>query len=134
MTRTIYLESLSLAINNKNHNLHTYSVFFKLIYLEVSNYNTIICSNSSLLECSPAISATRFRYPAETCLSRDALVENENDLGQASPEYCNFMLILRLFQKGGGRVEGLEEASKLSIIPIFRTSLRVSSSTSFLFF
>ncbi len=47
--------------------------------------------------------------------------------------HCNFMLILLVFQKGGGRVEGLEEASKLSIIPIFRTSLRVSNLTSLLF-
>ncbi len=51
-------------------------------HLEVQNSNSISCSNGSLLECSPVTQAGRVRFPAETCLSRGALVENGDDLGK----------------------------------------------------
>jgi hypothetical protein len=50
-------------------------------YVEVPNSNNRSCSNSSLLECSPT---TWIRFPAETCLSRVALVKDGDDLGQVS--------------------------------------------------
>jgi hypothetical protein len=50
-------------------------------YVKVPNSKSRSCSNSSLLECSPA---TLVRLPAETCLSRGALVEDGDDLGQVS--------------------------------------------------
>ncbi len=47
-------------------------------HVEVPNSCNISCSNSSLLECSPV---TWVRFPAETCLSRGALVEDGDGLG-----------------------------------------------------
>ncbi len=46
-------------------------------YIYISNINC--CSNISLLECSPATQATLGRFPAETCSSRGAQVENRGD-------------------------------------------------------
>jgi hypothetical protein len=57
----------------------------KIGSVEVPNGNSISCSNSSLLERSPATQATRIRFLAETCLPRGALVEDGFDLGQVSP-------------------------------------------------
>jgi len=52
------------------------------------SYRSIIsCSNSSLLECHPAVQAARVQIPAVTCLSTvGALVEDGDgdDLGQVS--------------------------------------------------
>ncbi len=47
-------------------------------------------SNSSMLECLPVTQAARVRFPAEPCLSRGALVEDGDDLGQVSSyyQYC----------------------------------------------
>ncbi len=47
-------------------------------HVEVPNSCRISSSNSSLLECSPV---TWVRFPAETCLSRGAIVEDGDDLG-----------------------------------------------------
>ncbi len=44
--------------------------------IEVPNSNSISCSNSSLLECSPVTQAALVRFPAETCLSRNAFKED----------------------------------------------------------
>jgi hypothetical protein len=52
--------------------------------VEAQNSNSISCSNSSLLECSPMTQAARVRFTAETCLSRGALVEDGDDLDQVS--------------------------------------------------
>ncbi len=51
-------------------------------HVQVPNSNSISCSNSSVLECLPVTG--QFRFPAETCLSLGALVEDEYDLGQDS--------------------------------------------------
>jgi hypothetical protein len=58
-------------------------------YIKVLNINSISCSNSSFLECSPA-QATRVRFPAETSLFRGAKVENGYDLGQVSSHDLRF--------------------------------------------
>ncbi len=47
-----------------------------------SEYSNSISSNSSLLECLPVSEVTRIRLPAETCLSKGALVEDRDDFGQ----------------------------------------------------
>ncbi len=47
--------------------------------IKVPNSNGISCSNCSLLECSPVTQVARVRFPAETCLSRSALVEDEQN-------------------------------------------------------
>ncbi len=52
----------------------------KYCSVEVPNSNSISCYDSSLLECSPVTQATRVRFPAETCLSQGALVEDGDDL------------------------------------------------------
>ncbi len=52
--------------------------------VEIPNNNSISCSNSSLQSYSPVAQAARVRFPAETCLSRGALVEDGDDLGQVS--------------------------------------------------
>ncbi len=56
-------------------------------HVEVPNINSISCSNSSLLECSPVTQFARVRFPAKTRLSRGALVEDGDDLGQVSSYY-----------------------------------------------
>jgi hypothetical protein len=56
--------------------------------VEVPNRNSISCSNISLQECSPVMQAARVRFPAETRLSRGALVEDGDDLGQVSSMLC----------------------------------------------
>ncbi len=52
--------------------------------IEVQNSRQESCSNSSLLECTPASQANRVRFPAKTCLLQGALVEDGDDLGQDS--------------------------------------------------
>jgi hypothetical protein len=52
---------------------------------KVPNSDSISCSNSSLLECSPVTQAARIRFPAEACLSRVALVKDGDDLGKSVP-------------------------------------------------
>ncbi len=54
------------------------------IHMYVLNSNSMSCSSSSLLECSPATQGLRVWFPAETCLPRGALVEDEDDFGQIS--------------------------------------------------
>ncbi len=54
-------------------------VFFSTV--EVMNSFSTSCSNSSLQGCSSVTRAARVRFPAETCLSRGALVEDWDDLG-----------------------------------------------------
>jgi hypothetical protein len=44
-----------------------------------------------LLECSPVTQAARVRFPADTCLSRGALVEDGDDTGQVSSQYCVYL-------------------------------------------
>jgi hypothetical protein len=55
--------------------------------VEVPNRKQVSCSYSSLLECSPAMQAIRVQFPAKTCLSRGALVEDEDGLGQDSLQW-----------------------------------------------
>ncbi len=69
----IFLRWSIKALPTELYSLHT---------VEVLNSNSISCSNSSLLKCSPVTQATRFRFTAKTCLPRSALVEDGDDLSQ----------------------------------------------------
>ncbi len=69
--------------------LQNFDHILKVSTDEVPNSRSISCSNSSMLECSSVTHATRIQFPAVTGLSRGALIEDGDDLGQVSSKYIH---------------------------------------------
>ncbi len=67
----ISLQTCKLSLLVVIHELLSYAVGLPCRFVEVLNSNSISWPNSSLLECSYTTQATRVRFLAETCLSRE---------------------------------------------------------------
>ncbi len=74
-------------VDTRNSSILKLSIEIPYCTVEVPNSDSISCSNSSLLEFSPVTQMARVRLPPETCLYKDALVEDGDDLG---PSYRNY--------------------------------------------
>ncbi len=101
-------------------------------YVEVPNSTSISCTNSSLLECSPVTQETRVQLQAKTRLSRGALIEDGDDLGQVSlllsvviswinglRTFCFFDSIVRMLYHVFRTVPALSELTACTFLVVF---------------